>query len=91
MSAHLAHSPGLLVWSAPLACFGELTDNPRGSTLYTATFAAIQKSRAEANALPPGGCDGNGCSPYLHALNNNATRLSTAGTYVFRAVPASAP
>lgn len=53
---------------------GNTADNPRGSTLYTASFAAIQKSRAEANALPPGGCDGNGCSPYLYALNNNATR-----------------
>ena len=52
---------------------GHTADNPPGSTLYSGTFEAIQKNRAEANALPAGGCEGNGCSPFLYALNDNAS------------------
>lgn len=58
---------------------GNTAEHPLGSTLYTAAFEAIQKSRAEANALPRGGCDGNGCSPYLYALNDNATHDGNHG------------
>jgi hypothetical protein len=52
---------------------GNTKENPRGSSLYTYGFDAIQKNRAQANALPKGGCDGNGCSPYLYSIYDNAT------------------
>jgi len=59
---------------------GNTVTNPQGSTLYTATFDGVQKSRAQANAegaaCPfPGSNITNACAPWVYSIYDNATNL----------------
>lgn len=60
---------------------GNTPTNPQGSTLYTATFDGVQKSRAQANAegaacpFSSGGDITNACAPWVYSVYDNATNL----------------
>ncbi|MFM8829175.1 MAG: hypothetical protein ACKOGE_07860, partial [Actinomycetota bacterium] len=60
---------------------GNTGTNPQGSTLYTATFDGVQKSRAQANeeeaACPyySGGDITNACAPWVYSVYDNAKNL----------------
>lgn len=60
---------------------GNTVTNPQGSTLYTATFDGVQKSRAQANAegaacpFSSGGNITNACAPWVYSVYDNATNL----------------
>ncbi len=66
---------------------GNTAGNPRGSTLYSATFDGIQRSRAEANRFPraclsPAGDVTNACAPWVYSLYDNATGLGNYGVAI---------
>ena len=56
---------------------GNTVTNPQGSTLYSATFDGVQKSRAQANAegaaCPFPGSITNACAPWVYSIYDNAT------------------
>ncbi|MFM8828300.1 MAG: hypothetical protein ACKOGE_03325 [Actinomycetota bacterium] len=67
---------------------GNTAGNPRGSTLYTATFDGVQKSRAQANAegaacpFSSGGDITNACAPWVYSIYDNATKLGNYGVAI---------
>ena len=66
---------------------GNTAGDPRGSTLYTATFDRFQRSRREADRFP-GSClaaDGdvtNACAPWVYALYDDAGGLGNYGVSI---------